>query len=154
MSSPDPPAPQPEVPPRPQAASVPRLLLVDDDLINQKVMLNLLKRKGWEAVAASSGRKCLEMLNRERFDLVLLDIQMPELDGYQTAELIRKQECDPAWARPAGVLPRVPIVALTTMSQPGTREKCLSCGMDEHLTKPVNTADLYATIVRILHLPA
>lgn len=155
MSALDPLSPQPGVA-APQAASgelqaPPHILVVDDDLINQKVLVNLLKRKGWNATAAGNGRKCLELLAAGRFDLVLLDIQMPEMDGFETAERIRQWERERA--TPASPPARLPIVALTTVSQPGTKEKCLECGMDEHLTKPVNTTELYAAIQRILRLP-
>jgi CheY-like chemotaxis protein len=128
---------------------------VDDDLINQKVMVNVLKRRGWAATSALSGRQCLELLARERFDLVLLDIQMPELNGFETAALIRQQEIQRAQSPdpPAASLrARVPIVALTTVSEPGTRDKCLSAGMDDHLTKPVNTQALYGMVQKLLGL--
>ncbi len=156
--------PPPSAPPAPAPASrpAPRILLVDDDLINQKVMVSLLKRKGWEATAAASGRKCLELLAQQAFDLVLMDIQMPEMDGYETARRIRDQEASGvrppptplAASAPSLAAPRVPIVALTTVSQPGTRERCLDSGMEDHLTKPVQTQALYATIERLLHLVA
>jgi CheY-like chemotaxis protein len=76
---------------------------------------------------------------------------MPEMDGFQTARQVREQEH--RLAATGCSQRRVPIVALTTVSQPGTRERCLETGMDEHLTKPVNTARLYETISRILNLP-
>jgi polar amino acid transport system substrate-binding protein len=127
-----------------------RILLVDDDLINQKVMVGLIKRRGLEAVSARSGRQSLELLASQRFDLVLMDIQMPELSGFETANLIREQETkscsNPAGPSSAGA--RVPIVALTTMSEAGTRERCLAAGMDDYLTKPVNTQQLYEMIAR------
>ena len=137
------------------SAAVPRILLVDDDLINQKVMVNVIKRRGWEAVSALSGRQCLDQLARERFDLVLLDIQMPELNGFETAVLVRQQEAQQAQSPdPPGpsAPPRIPIIALTTVSEPGTRDKCLSAGMDDHLTKPVNTQALYSMVQKFLGL--
>jgi CheY-like chemotaxis protein len=128
--------------------SVPRILVVDDDLLNQRVMVNLLKRKGWQGTVAASGDECLRKLAADPIDLVLLDIQMPQMDGFQTAALVRQQEA-------AGALPRrVPIVAITAMRLPDTRDRCLAVGMDEHLTKPVNTDELYGVIRRILNLPA
>jgi two-component system, sensor histidine kinase and response regulator len=121
--------------------------VVDDDLVNQRVLANLLKRKGWESDVARSGRECLEKLAASQFDLILLDIQMPEMDGFRTAELVRQQE-------PAQTCrPRTPIVALTALRQPDTRERCLAAGMDDHLTKPVDTAQLYTAIERALGLP-
>ncbi len=149
-------------PPDPSPAgsppAAPRILLVDDDLINQKVMVNVIKRRGWEAVSALSGRQCLDRLASQRFDLVLLDIQMPELNGFETALLVRQQEARRAQAADpvaTTALPaRVPIIALTTVSEPGTRDKCLSAGMDDHLTKPVNTQALYSMVQKFLGLPA
>jgi CheY-like chemotaxis protein len=150
VTLPNPPSPAP-------ASPVPRILLVDDDLINQKVMVNLIKRRGWAATSAMNGRQCLDLLAREPYDLVLLDIQMPELNGFETAALVRKQEAQRAQPPDATASPlpaRVPIVALTTVSEPGTRDKCLSAGMDDHLTKPVNTQALYGMVQKLLGLPA
>ena len=125
----------------------PRILVVDDDLVNQRVLANLLKRKGWGSDVARSGQECLEKLAHAKFDLVLLDIQMPEMDGFQTAEIVRQQETALTQC------PRTPIVALTALRQPDTRERCLAAGMDDHLTKPVDTEQLYATIQKALRLP-
>ena len=133
--------------PAPASPSAPRILVVDDDVINQRVLLNLLKRRGWQGVVAASGDECLRKLAADPFDLVLLDIQMPEMDGFQTAGLIRQQEASLSAPR------RIPIVALTAMRLPDTRERCLATGMDEHLTKPVNTDQLYELIQRILTPP-
>jgi len=134
----------------PDAGSIPsppRILVVDDDLINQRIMVNLLKRKGWDSVVAKSGQECLQRLASDRFDLVLLDIQMPEMDGFKTAELARRLEAQ------QHSRPYTPIVALTALRQDDTRERCLAAGMDDHLTKPVNTEQLYAVIRRMLKLP-
>ena len=128
------------------ATPTPRILVVDDDLLNQRVMANLLKRKGWTTATACSGDECLEMASAESFDLVLLDIQMPGMDGFTTAQRLRQQEAERG-------TPRTPIVALTALRQPDTRERCLQCGMDDHLTKPVNTQELYTSIQRVLDLP-
>jgi two-component system, sensor histidine kinase and response regulator len=127
-----------------------RILLVDDDLINQKVMVSLIRRRGHEAVSARSGRESLALLAGQRFDLVLMDIQMPELNGFETALRIRELETRPQ-EHPSGAPsapPRVPIIALTTVSEEGTRERCLAAGMDDYLTKPVNTQQLYEVIAR------
>jgi CheY-like chemotaxis protein len=123
-------------------------LLVDDDGINQKVMSNLLRRRGCEPVTATSGKQSLDLLEQQHFDLILMDIQMPELDGFETATIIRQREIDPATPRPSNR--RVPIVALTTVSAPGTRERCLEAGMDGYLTKPINTDDLDRVISGVL----
>jgi CheY-like chemotaxis protein len=120
--------------------------VVDDDLLNQRIMANLLKRKGWTSATARSGNECLVKTTAESFDLILLDIQMPEMDGFTTAQRLRQGETERG-------AQRTPIVALTALRQPDTRERCLECGMDDHLTKPVNTQELYASIQRILNLP-
>jgi len=147
-----------ENPPRPAPA---RILLVDDDPVNQMVALGLLRRHGWEAVAAANGKEALNALAGQSFDLILMDLQMPEMDGFQTASVIRQNEAksstppaDPA----AGAIHartdlrggRVPIIALTTASQAGVREKCLAAGMDDYVTKPVNPRDLYAIVEKYL----
>lgn len=141
MSSPDRACPSPN--PVSGAGSV-KILVVDDDLINQRIMASLIKRKGWNSEVAASGQECLQRLARDRFDLILLDIQMPEMDGFKTAELARRLETQ------QHNRPYTPIVALTAMRQDDTRQRCLAAGMDDHLTKPVNTEQLYAVIDRLL----
>jgi len=139
-----------------------RILLVDDDPINQMVALGLLRRRGWEATAAANGKEALQVLAQQRFDLILMDLQMPELDGFQTASIIRQNEAGPATE--AGALDtatamgesthcpseHIPIIALTTASQPGVREKCLAAGMDDFLNKPVNPRELYGMIEKYI----
>ena len=139
-----------------------RILLVDDDPVNQVVALGLLRRRGWQAVAAGNGREALRILAGQSFDLILMDLQMPEMDGYQTASAIRQNEArslsvsparestgtDPETIDPPGE--RIPIIALTTASQPGVREKCLAAGMDDYLSKPVSPRDLYAVVEKYL----
>src|SRR2546429_2874253 len=132
-----------------------RILLVDDDPVNQVVALGLLRRRGWQAVAAGNGREALRILAGQSFDLILMDLQMPEMDGYQTASVIRQIEAQPSGA---STIPgrtgqrggRVPIIALTTASQPGVRAKYLAAGMDDYLTKPVSPAELYAAVEKYL----
>ena len=142
-----------------------RILLVDDDPINQMVAIGLLRRRGWEATAAANGKEALEVLAQQRFDLILMDLQMPELDGFQTASIIRQNEAGP----PPEASPiettvamrethdsrtqHIPIIALTTASQPGVREKCLAAGMDDFLNKPVNPRELYGMIEKYLGGP-
>ena len=154
-------APQPT---KPGAASA-RILLVDDDPINQMVALGLLRRRGWEATAAANGKEALQVLTQQRFDLILMDLQMPELDGFQTASIIRQNEAGPrpeADAQESTLNMRetnlsrsehIPIIALTTASQPGVREKCLAAGMDDFLNKPVNPRELYGMIEKYLGGP-
>ena len=142
-----------------------RILLVDDDPINQMVAIGLLRRRGWEATAAANGKEALQVLAQQRFDLILMDLQMPELDGFQTASIIRQNEAGAppeASARETALAMRetqhnlsqhIPIIALTTASQPGVREKCLASGMDDFLNKPVNPRELYGMIEKYLGGP-
>ena len=149
-------------PTKPGAASA-RILLVDDDPINQMVALGLLRRRGWEATAAANGKEALQVLTQQRFDLILMDLQMPELDGFQTASIIREKEAGPppeASARETTLNMRetshsqhIPIIALTTTSKPGVREKYLAAGMDDFLNKPVNPRELYGMIEKYLGCP-
>ncbi len=118
-----------------------RILVVEDNPVNQRVVLTLLSKLGHRAEAVDSGRGALDRLANERFDLVLMDCQMPGLDGYETSREIR--------AREAGG-PRVPIIALTANALSGDREKCLAAGMDDYLTKPVRRDDLAAMLRRWL----
>jgi two-component system sensor histidine kinase/response regulator len=146
-------------------AAAARILLVDDDPINQLVALGLLRRRGWEATAAANGKEALKVLAQQRFDLILMDLQMPELDGFQTASIIRQNEAGSApeaSARETAQAMRetshsssqhIPIIALTTASQPGVREKCLASGMDDFLNKPVNPRELYGMIEKYLGGP-
>jgi CheY-like chemotaxis protein len=146
----------------PSTTSPPRILLVDDDPINQRVAVNLLRRHGWEAVAVTNGKEALDILAKQSFDLILMDLQMPEMDGFQTASVIRQSEAQ----KPSGTATRettialragaaqhsgrIPIIALTTSAQPGTREKCLEVGMDDYLTKPFKPVELYTAIEKLL----
>ncbi len=138
---------------------------MDDDPINQKVAVNLLRRRGWEAMAVANGKEALDLLAKQSFDLILMDLQMPEMDGFQTASVIRRNEAQ----RPPGTSTRettialrqgaarhsghLPIIALTTASQPGTREKCIEVGMDDYLTKPFKPSELYGAIEKLLDIP-
>lgn len=154
--------PEKPAPTVPNPLPLARILLVDDDPINQTVALGLLRRKGFEADSAANGKEALEKLAVKRFDLILMDLQMPELDGFQTATIIRQNESQ----RPSGSVTRettdalretnarhsghIPIIALTTASSPGTREKCIAAGMDDYLTKPIMPRDLFAAIEKHL----
>lgn len=118
------------------------LLLVEDNPLNQRVAVDLLRRLGAEVEAVSSGLEALTAMERRRYDLVLMDCQMPDLDGYETTRRIRRRE-----EEAGGSLGRVPIVALSANALAGDRERGLAAGMDDYLTKPLRRPEM-ARILR------
>ncbi len=118
-----------------------RLLLAEDNLVNQHVAQAVLRKLGIKADLAINGREAVEALLAKDYDLVLMDCQMPEMDGYQATRLIRNQE---SAAR------RVPILAMTANAMQGDRERCLECGMDDYLAKPVTLDGLKNALHRWL----
>jgi CheY-like chemotaxis protein len=110
------------------------ILLAEDNPVNQLVMQGLLGKRGHRVIVAATGKLALEAMEREAFDLVFMDVQMPELDGFDATREIRLKE------RPGGR--RVPIIALTAHAMSGDRERCLEAGMDGYLTKPISTKEL------------
>ncbi len=123
----------------PHAASA-RLLLAEDNLVNQKVVLAILRKKGYKIDVANDGREALAKLEETPYDLVLMDVQMPVLDGLEATRLIR---ADRRWDT-------LPVVAMTAHAMNGDRERCLQAGMNAYISKPVQPAHLVATIERYL----
>jgi len=115
-----------------------RVLLAEDNPVNQKVVTRLLEKRGHSVVVAGNGREALDALGKEPFDLVLMDVQMPEMDGFETTAAIRENE------KSSGV--HQPVVALTANAMKGDREQCLAAGMDAYLTKPIRSAELDALL--------
>jgi signal transduction histidine kinase/DNA-binding response OmpR family regulator len=118
-----------------------KILLAEDNEINQLMAINLLEKWGHRVVVANSGREALAALEDEPFDLVLMDVQMPEMDGFKATAAIRARE--QASGR------RLPIVAMTAHAIKGDRERCLAAGMDDYLSKPIQSAELFAIIERL-----
>jgi two-component system, sensor histidine kinase and response regulator len=118
-----------------------RILLAEDNAVNQLVALRLLEKYGHAVVVAANGKKALEALGKETYDLVLMDIQMPEMDGWEATRVIRDEE------RESGR--HIPILAMTAHAMKGDEEKCIGAGMDGYLTKPIRTAELLAALDRI-----
>jgi PAS domain S-box-containing protein len=116
-----------------------RILLAEDNEVNKKVMSQMLRKLGYRADMASNGLEVLKALERQAYDLVLMDIQMPEMDGLEAASQIRKR-------LPAAEQPR--IIALTAYAMEGDRERCLEAGMDGYIAKPVKMEDLRAALGR------
>jgi signal transduction histidine kinase/DNA-binding response OmpR family regulator len=124
----------------PTTSSPLRILLAEDNVFNQKVALGMIRRMGHDVVIANNGLEAVELYSRNDFDLVLTDIQMPEMDGFRATELIREQQ------EKSGR--KVPIIAMTAHSMTGDREKCLDGGMDDYIAKPIGRKDLDAVIAR------
>ncbi len=118
-----------------------RILLAEDNLVNQMLAVELLERGGYRVDVASNGREALEALQRTPYALVLMDCQMPEMDGFAATAAIRATDTNGS---------RPPIIAMTANAMQGDRERCLAAGMDDYLTKPINPEQLYATIERWL----
>ncbi len=112
-----------------------RILVVDDNHVNQIVARGLLERHGHVVVLAGNGRQAVDLFDRELFDLVFMDVQMPEMDGLQATLAIRAAEEKAA-------RPRTPIIALTSMAEPEDRRRCKEAGMDFHLAKPIDRGAL------------
>ncbi len=121
-----------------------RVLLVEDNPVNQRLMCTLLARLGVEVLLASDGNEAVDAFGRYTFDLILMDVQMPEMDGYAATKVIRTMVAGEA----------VPIVALTANAQAGDRELCLAAGMNDYLTKPVRAAALRETMARFMSADA
>lgn len=120
-----------------------RILVVDDDILNRTILVKLLGNLCYQAVAAESGREALLLLAQSRFDLVLMDLQMPECDGYTTTEMIRSPEN-------RALQPDIPVIALTADSSTGIEERCLATGMNDYLSKPVKPEFLRSVINKYL----
>ncbi len=119
--------------------STPRkILLAEDGLVNQRVAMGFMAKWGHDVTLASNGREAVEAVNRERFDLVLMDIQMPEMNGYEATATIRASEMN--------TNRHLLIVAMTAGAMKGDREKCLAAGMDDYISKPFNPEDLQRVI--------
>lgn len=119
------------------------ILLVEDEYINRTLAVSILEREGWAVTVAENGMQALNLLKNEVFDLILMDIQMPELNGYETSLAIRQKE--------QGTDHHVPIIAMTAYAVKGDREKCLAAGMDGYISKPIRTDRVREEIETVLH---
>jgi PAS domain S-box-containing protein len=123
-----------------------RILLAEDNAINQKLALRLLEKQGHSVAIANDGKEAIARLEKEIFDLILMDVQMPGMDGLEATNLIRTRE------KTTGR--HTPIVAMTAYAMKGDREACLDAGMDSYVTKPIRSEELYAAIREAIAGPA
>jgi CheY-like chemotaxis protein len=114
--------------------SVLSVLLVEDNPVNQRLATRMLEKRGHRVVLARNGREALEALEKASFDLIFMDVQMPEMDGFQATAAIREKETTTG--------EHMPVIALTAHAMKGDREKCLAGGMDGYLTKPIRPREL------------
>ncbi|MBF0476089.1 MAG: PAS domain S-box protein [Deltaproteobacteria bacterium] len=119
-----------------------KVLLVEDNAINQMITRELLKKVGHIVDTANNGREAVEKYTEHEFDLVLMDVQMPVMDGFQATRLIRQKE------EASGK--HIPIIAMTAYAMKGDRERCLNSGMDDYITKPVSAEKLYVIVNRLV----
>ena len=120
----------------------PRILLAEDNAVNQMLAVRILEKRRYNVTVAGNGREALAALDKESIDLVLMDVQMPEMDGFEATAAIRERE------RTAGK--HTPIVAMTAHALKGDEERCLAAGMDAYISKPIRTNELFASIERLL----
>jgi CheY-like chemotaxis protein len=124
-----------------------RLLLAEDSVVNQRLAVRILEKAGHRVTVANNGLQALDALKREPFDLVLMDVQMPEMGGYEATQRIRADEKETGR--------HTPIIALTAHAMKGDRERCLQVGMDGYVAKPIRARDLFSTLEQVLltHAP-
>nr|WP_146010998.1 response regulator [Siphonobacter sp. BAB-5405] len=114
-----------------------RILVAEDNLFNQKVVLRTLNKLGYEITLAGNGREVLDILEKSSFDVILMDVQMPEMDGLEATRVIRSRP----WLQPI-------IIAMTANALPGDRDTCLQAGMNDYLSKPLQVNELKTCLIR------
>jgi CheY-like chemotaxis protein len=120
--------------------------LAEDNGVNRLVATQMLVKRGHTVTPAVNGKEAVAAAEKEQFDVVLMDVQMPEMDGYEATAILRRME--------AGTKRYTPIIALTAHAMKGDRERCLLAGMDEYVTKPLSATELLETIERVLTTPS
>jgi two-component system, sensor histidine kinase and response regulator len=118
-----------------------RILLAEDNMVNQRLAFRLLEKQGHVIVLANNGQEALDHLLKDSFDLILMDVQMPDVDGLEATREIRKREVSTG--------KHIPIVAMTAHAMEGDRERCIEAGMDDYISKPIKASMLFEVIERL-----
>ncbi|MCG6190743.1 response regulator [Maribellus maritimus] len=116
------------------------ILLVEDNLLNQKVVTFNLRKYNYHVTAVMYGREAIKLIKEKKFDLILMDIMLPEMDGFEITKAIRKYE------KEERINPQIPIIALTANALDNDRDKCYNAGMNEYLSKPFTSDELIGVI--------
>ncbi len=132
-------------PPGRQTPGSLRILLAEDNIVNQKITVRMLEKKGWIVKTADNGKQVLECLDAEDFDVILMDAQMPLMDGYEATRRIREKE--------SGTDAHIPIIALTARAMSGDRKRCMLAGMDGYVAKPIDREKLFEAIAGFFNTP-
>jgi two-component system, sensor histidine kinase and response regulator len=117
-----------------------RILLAEDNVVNQRVAIHILEKGGHTVALAGSGKEALNALAGSEFDVVLMDVQMPEMDGLEAAAAVRQQE--------QGGARHIPIIAMTAHAMTGDRDRCLAAGMDDYISKPIRARELLQVVAK------
>jgi CheY-like chemotaxis protein len=126
----------------PESKNLYRVLVADDNIVNRKVVHYMLEKKGHQVVSVQDGREALHAMDNNLIDVVLMDVQMPVMNGIEATAAIREKE--------HGRNVHTPIIALTAHAMKGDRERCLEAGMDDYIPKPINPDTLFATMERMV----
>ena len=120
-----------------------RVLLAEDNHVNQKLASTMLQKRGHQVTVANDGAEAIELLKHNEFDLILMDVHMPHMGGFEATTAIRADE------RARGGMTHLPIIALTALAMSGDREACMRSGMDAYVSKPISPADLFGTLEKL-----
>lgn len=126
---------------RPRDVPSLNILLAEDGKVNQVVAVRLLERRGHRVTVVDNGQEAVDLVSQRRFDVVLMDVQMPVMNGYEATKAIRDRETGDA---------SIPVIAMTAHAMPGDREECLRAGMDDYIAKPIESQELYRVVERIV----